>query len=103
MNLTKKPYFLIPNKKKIIITLLLFIFLVLGFFGLPPFGKIDWSTHVGNSKISPLLIAPLYFFKNARFNSPAIPLLVLLIYYYLLACILVYIYQKLKGSKNVNK
>ena len=84
------------DKSKIILTIIFIIFLALGFFGFPPFGK---PLHA-SSDVHPILIAPLYLMQGIMpFLSPLIPLLVILIYYYLIACMLVFIYQQFKEKK----
>lgn len=85
--------FLTPNKAKIIVTIVLFGFLILGFFGFFPFGN---ETYGRGQDINPLLIVPVYLLNGVEFNSLFIPTLLILLYYYLISCVLIFIYKQIK-------
>ena len=95
------------SKGKIIITLLLILSIPLGYIGIPPFG---WNQFIGDVYMpapNPITMVPSYIISNMNIENTVTSsyqiygfLIVLsLIYYYLISCLLVFIYQKFKEGK----
>jgi len=93
---------LTEGKIALIVTLL--IFLVLGIFGVRPFGREYFSGDMGYTDVNFFLNVPIYLFSNLNVwqdASDIFPLfVVLLIYYYLISCTLIFIYNQLRGQKS---
>jgi len=106
--------FVRPNKWKIIIVSIFILTWVLGFFQFPYFTEYEIVGDVGFNRPSILITGPIYpliaiweLFENSIDTKAelgptgallmlVLTFIVLLIYYYILSCLLVFIYGKLK-------